>query len=363
VQQRLVAEILRACSRAAAEVGELRGRLLSSLRRAVPFEAAFVATVDPDTLLFTTTFAEEPLLSVGPLFLDNEFAATPDVNRFVDIARSVDPVASLDQTTAGDRRSSDRWRKIMDPLGVGDEARVALSVDGTTWGFMCLHRSGQNGFSPDELAVLAKVAPHAGEALRRVATLSDATLSDATPANTLPQAVILAADDIVTAVGGAIESLGFGPVPVGDRLPLVLAAVVRRLEAIERGTPECPPAAIRVRTGGGQLIAVHATRLHGATGTGPVVLTIAPTTPAEHSSLLLAAYGLTQAQRRVASLVLQGRTTKQIVVELRISANTVLTGPPDKGPPVVGVQPRKWEDDHSHEAPPAQPRAGGPQGP
>ena len=53
--------------------------------------------------------------------------------------------------------------------------------------------------------------------------------------------------------------------------------------------------------------------------TGPV----APAAPAERSSFLLAAYGLTPAQCRVAKLVLQGRTTGQIVVELCISANTV----------------------------------------
>ena len=40
-------------------------------------------------------------------------------------------------------------------------------------------------------------------------------------------------------------------------------------------------------------------------------------------SLLLAAYGLTPAQCRVARLVLHGRTTGQIVVDLHISAHTV----------------------------------------
>jgi hypothetical protein len=88
VQDRSVPDILRACYRPGADLGALRGRLLGSLRRAVPFDAAFVATADPDSLLFTSTFAEEPLVSAAPLFLDNEFAATPDVNRFADLARA-----------------------------------------------------------------------------------------------------------------------------------------------------------------------------------------------------------------------------------------------------------------------------------
>lgn len=57
--------------------------------------------------------------------------------------------------------------------------------------------------------------------------------------------------------------------------------------------------------------------------TDPWHFTITPAAPAERSALLLAANGLTPAQRRVAELVLQGRTTTQIVAALHISANTV----------------------------------------
>lgn len=39
--------------------------------------------------------------------------------------------------------------------------------------------------------------------------------------------------------------------------------------------------------------------------------------------MLLAAHGLTPAQRRVAQLVLQGRTTRQIVLALQTSEHTV----------------------------------------
>jgi DNA-binding CsgD family transcriptional regulator len=112
---------------------------------------------------------------------------------------------------------------------------------------------------------------------------------------------------------------------------LPLAAVVRRLEALEAVEPletgeegvDGSPAAIRMTTRSGALVRVHAARLRDASGRGPIVLTMAPAAPAERSSLLLAAHGLTPAQCRVARLVLQGRTTGQIVVELRISAHTV----------------------------------------
>jgi len=208
----------------------------------------------------------------------------------------------------------------MGPLGMGDEMRVALRVGGTTWGFLCLHRSGANGFTQGEMAVLRTVAPHAGEALRRLSV-------DASVAATggLSQAVILVADHLVLAVAGAVDELGGDPLVVGGDLPLPLAAVVGRLEAIESGDTgfDVPTAAIRMTTSGGALVTAHAARLHDASGAGPVVLTIGPATSAERSSLLLAAHGLTPAQSRVAKLVLQGRTTGQIVVELHISANTV----------------------------------------
>jgi DNA-binding CsgD family transcriptional regulator len=287
----------------------------------VPFDAAFMAAADPDTMLFTRAFADDALIESGPRFLDNEFGELPDVNRFVDLARARDPVASLDQAANGDRASSARWREIMGPLGMGDELRIALRVEGTVWGFMCLHRSGAAGFSVGDMAVLREVAPHAGEAIRRAA----ATAGDAT-SDAAAEVVVLVADHVVMAVGGAVDDIGTaGSLAVGAPLPLPLAAVARRLETIERGdhSVDALPAAIRMTTASGALVAVHAARLHDASGNGPIVLTVAPAAPAERSSLLLAAHGLTPAQRRVANLVLQGRTTGQIVVALGISAHTV----------------------------------------
>jgi DNA-binding CsgD family transcriptional regulator len=295
---------------------------LYALRRVVPFDAAFMATVDPDTLLFTNAFADDALAESGPLFLDNEFGVDADVNRFVDLARARNPVASLDEATKGERAVSPRWREIMDPLGMGDELRVAFRVDGTAWGFLCLHRCGATGFDASEMAMLRTVAPHVGEALRRVAVAANVASPDAPSAL---EAVILVADQMVIAVGGAVDEIDGVPLVVGGPLPLPLAAVVRRLESIEAGAGGLGtlPAALRMTTKRGALVAVHAARLRDASGNGPIALTVAPAASTERSSLFLAAHGLTPAQRRVADLVLQGRTTAQIVVDLRISAHTV----------------------------------------
>jgi DNA-binding CsgD family transcriptional regulator len=168
---------------------------------------------------------------------------------------------------------------------------------------------------------MAKLAPHGGEALRRLA--STAHQPWGLDPDGSRQVVILTTEDTVIAVGGVVDEVGCGRVAVGEPLPLLFAAVVRRLEAIEAGTVEAPPATVRIRNRAGYLMTAHATRLYGDSGSAPVVITLTSATPAERSSFLLAAYGLTPAQQRVANLVLQGRTTRQIMAELHISAHTV----------------------------------------
>ena len=115
-------------------------------------------------------------------------------------------------------------------------------------------------------------------------------------------------------------------------MPLPLLVVVRRLDAldaldelaaVDQSQQPRLPAALRLATSSGALLSVHATRLRDAVDDRSVALTIAPAAGVERVSLLLATHGLTAAQRRVAELVLRGHTTRQIVVELQISAHTV----------------------------------------
>jgi len=320
-----VDRVIQACYGAGADgLPALRARLLRELHRAVSFDAAFMAAADPETLLFTAAFADEPLVEAGPMFLDNEFDASPDVNRFAALAIAADPVASLDRATSGERETSARSREIMTPLGMGDEARVALRVDGATWGFLCLHRSGPIGFDQRELAVMGRLAPYIGDAIRR--TVAAATMGDR-GADVGANGLVIVADDQVVALGGAAEhwlaALGFQAIAPGDRVPLPLLAVARRLEALEVSGATGPTPSARLATTSGELVQLHATRLRDASGTGAIALSIAPADSAQRASLLLAAHGLTPAQRRVAELVLHGCTTRQIVLQLRISEHTV----------------------------------------
>jgi hypothetical protein len=62
--------VIRACYRGL-DVDALRSALLASLRSLVPVDAAFVATADPETLLFTGAYAEAPLDTATAGFPDN----------------------------------------------------------------------------------------------------------------------------------------------------------------------------------------------------------------------------------------------------------------------------------------------------
>ena len=299
----------------------LRQEVIRRLRTVVWIDAAFVATVDPATLLFTSVISEEPLIDAAPVFLANELGGH-DVNRFTDLAAGPDPIATLDQATSGDRDTSTRHAAIMRPLGLGDELRVALRTRRACWGVMCLHReAGAAGFSRPDRAIIAKIAPHVAEGLRRALLAGQAM--DPCPALG-HGVVILDADGSVTSVNDAAERW-LAQIPESDwpsscPLPLPLLAAAASVGHAEPGRH--PAAAVRLRTSRGDWLSVHASRLHGS-GDRSTVLVLEEPGPGDLASLILDSHGVTGAQARVAALVLRGYSTKQIVSQLAISQYTV----------------------------------------
>jgi hypothetical protein len=126
--ERALAGMVRRCY-AGLDTAGLRDEIATGLRRVLTVDAAFIATVDPLTLLFTGMVVDDPLTAAGTRFLDNEFGGD-DVNTFTGLAAAADPVDSLDRVSAGDRAVSARYRDIMAPLGLGDELRAALRSGG-----------------------------------------------------------------------------------------------------------------------------------------------------------------------------------------------------------------------------------------
>ena len=303
--------------------GAFRTESVKLLRSLLSVDAAFFASVDPATLLFTSALAEEPLAGATPQFLENEFARV-DVNKFARLAASSESVASLDLATGGDRADSARYREVLAPLGLGDEVRVALMSGGNCWGVLCLHREASAlGFDGSELALLRGLAPHVADGLRVSDVLSAAGGADAVADG--PGIIILDAGLSVVSINGQAErwlsDLVDADWPDQLDLPFPILAVAAQVAGLNEGAaPTSPPT--RLRRGSGGWISVHASTLDGVGGR-QVAIVLDEAGSAQVSSLVLAAHGLTPAQSRVVALVVQGRSTRSIVAELHISSNTL----------------------------------------
>ncbi len=300
-----------------------RTESLRSLRSAMSVDAAFFATVDPTTLLFTSALAEEPLASVTAQFLENEYGRD-DVNKFARLAGSDGKVGSLDGATLGNRSASARYREVLAPLGLGDEMRVALTIGGLCWGVLCLHRSASaKGFETADLNLVRQLAPDLARGLRLSITVD----RPASNAQTVGTGIIILDRDLeMVSLNPAAETLLADVVdadwPAHLDLPVTIYAVATAWLAADHHDETAPQSVTRLRRGGGGWVNVNVSSLRGGdNGQLVVILDSADTGPV--NSLILAAHGLTAAQSRVVALVLQGRSTASIVNELEISSNTL----------------------------------------
>ncbi|MEV0070925.1 LuxR C-terminal-related transcriptional regulator [Amycolatopsis sp. NPDC050768] len=311
-------DLLRLCHGGMDREG-VRREVLRALRRLIPNDAAFLATADPETLLFTGAWPDEPLGTVTQLFLDNEFGRD-DVNKFATLATAARPVASLDSTTRRDRPASERYREIMRPLGLGDELRSALIAGGQCWGYLCLHREDHElGFTGAEAATLARVSPHIAQALRNTMLLPGSPAAD--PA--LRPGVVLLADDLSTiAMTPEAEHLLSLLEPGQLPLPVAVYGVAAALRGLERH-PAGPLPSTRVRTRAGPWLNLHASRLAGPPDATHITVVAEPVEPRAAVPLMLSAHGLTAREAEVATLVLRGNPTRTISATLHISAHTV----------------------------------------
>jgi DNA-binding CsgD family transcriptional regulator len=302
----------------------LRDTVMRALKRVIPIDAAFFATTDPASVLFTSVIADSVLLRQTPLFLRNEFLQD-DKNKFVDLTRSKDHIKSLHDGTRGDLAASTRYREILEPVSLGDELRAAFVVDGACWGVLCLHRERAVAtFTPSERAFLARVAPHIAVGLRTALTVGALE----TPAPQDGPGLVLLTDDLsVAALSPAAEHLldELGRMDdAGSALPPAITAVAARLRELEAGTDG--PARhllprVRVRTRHGEWISVHATRMNGDMHQIAVILDRAQ--PAEIAPLIVQSYGLSARESEITRLIARGCATAEIAATCHITAETV----------------------------------------
>jgi DNA-binding CsgD family transcriptional regulator len=327
IMKRQVTALIGRCY-AGLDATSLRDEVLRRLRRIMTVDAAFFGTVDPQTLLFTSAAADDPLRAATSLFLENEYGRA-DVNKFVALAEAADPVSSLDRATRGQRAGSARYREVMSPLGLGDELRAALITGDACWGVLCLHREdAAYGFGDSEVDLIRRIAPHVAEGLRRAVTLGPLPAAAAVASGAAGPGMIVLDHNLTVMSLNAEAAQWLAEIdeadwPASSELPIAVYAAAARLARLEEGAAPPPlSASVRLRSRSGQWLSLSASRL-GGPSPPQIGVVVAPTPAAQVSSLLLSAYGLTGAQSRVVALVIRGHSTRQIVGELHISAHTV----------------------------------------
>ena len=279
-------------------------------------------TLDPESLLITSHF-HEGLAAFPAEWLAEEYRGD-DVNRLSDIMRSPHGIRTLHEATGGNPRDSPRWWRNM-TVG-GDQEMIAVLRDrsGHVWGSLGLYREpGRPMFDEQDVRFVRAVVPRLADGVRRALLVGQAVEAARPDAPGL--LVLTDRWEVESTTPGAEHWLPL--LPDGDwsagRLPsAVLSLAGQVLGDAEAGHRAGDVAVARVRSRTGTWVVLHAAPLTGS-GCHRVAVIVEPAHPARLDPLLMAAHGLTERERDVTRLVLQGHSTGQIADQLRISALTV----------------------------------------
>lgn len=302
-------------------------RVGDALREVVPFDRSCWHPVDPGTFLFTGSLGQNMVCS-GQWLAHHEYVVD-DVNKWHSLASDARKAASLREATGGDLSSSPRVRSSVEyGLPVGDELRASFVVDGTYWGAAgWIRAEGRPAFDTDEIDLLSALSPVIGDGFRRAILPTSSSATSAPDDEHGPGLVVLDPAGLVTSISPAaehwIERLVEEPRggPGESRIVQALAARAR-LPAGSPGGPDARPARARVRTRDGDWLLLYATPLSGEQ-TASVAVILQPAGPHEIAPLVARAYGLSERERQVTRLCLQGLSTKGIADALGITSYTV----------------------------------------
>ncbi len=279
-------------------------------------------TLDPASLLITSHF-HDGMPQFPAEWLADEYYGD-DVNNLADVARCDTGVRTLHEATGGDPSSSPRWHRNM-TMG-GDQELVARlrARSGEIWGALSLYREpGQPPFDDTDKHFLRAVTPHLAEGARRALLVGEATDPEGLHA---PGLLILTDRWEIDSTTPGVERL-LSELPDGDwdtgRLPsAVLSLAGRALRTSAHPGQPGEIAVSRVLSRAGTWIILHGACL-ASHGSRRVAIIVEPAHPARIYPLLMSAYGLTERERDLTRLILQGCSTAQIAQELVVSTHTV----------------------------------------
>ncbi|NQX49212.1 helix-turn-helix transcriptional regulator [Paenibacillus tritici] len=304
---------------------QYREAVIAALRFSIPFAAACCTTVDPHTLLTTGAVTEQGLEAVHSVLFEYEYLHE-DYMKYETLAAAAIPVASLSLITGGQPQKSERYRKVLQPAGFGDELRAALRAGGVCWGFLTLFRPLDHPpFQEQECAVIASVVPLIAERLRGYASVFPASGADRGEPE--DNGILVLSDRLVPQSANAAAHYWlkqiWGLEHLEDRtLPGPVRAVCLRVLAESHPSGTAPSAArICLQTGDGAYLTLTASLLGGPQRLLAVSLVSARS--ADVFRLLADAFALTEREKQLAGMLALGLSTKELAESLHISAYTV----------------------------------------
>jgi DNA-binding CsgD family transcriptional regulator len=290
---------------------------------AIPFTRTCWHTVDPGTVLFTGSVNKNISCS-GSWLAAHEYVIN-DVDRWWFLARSGRYVGATSRSTHGDLNRSARHRS-REGYGTGDELRASFVADGTYWGAVGFVREEDDAwFTEEETALLATLCAPIARGMRR-AMLANALLPD--PGADIGPGIVIfdekgAAESISPAAERWIEQMIEMPPPTTPAESKAVQAVASRARTLSPGEDPLGLAArSRVRTRDGRWLLLYGTPLSGGVF-GRTAVVIQSARPTEVAPIVALAYGLTDRERQVTWLCMQGRPTRAMAQALDVTTYTV----------------------------------------
>lgn len=316
-------------ARAGLDIDTFLAEAVDSLQRAVPYVAACLATVDPSTELLTGTRKYGDLQ--GRDSHDHEWGlieyGSIESTAFSEMSQAGIPAAGVHAVYGGDTERSNRVRTFMKPhFGYSDEMRVIFRDSGSqVWGGAALFRDPTTGpFEQDEIDFVGSLSAAFAAGVRTGLLARMATIAPPPP-SAGPTVIVVGADDEIkqTSMGAEQRLVELESPTHNARWTGIITSLVAAARRYARGESAVPPRS-RVRSRSGMWLVLHATPLLGPEGaSGDVVVTVEEARPPEIVPLVVAAFDLTQRERDVTQLVLQGVDTKEIAATMHVSTYTV----------------------------------------
>ncbi len=283
------------------------------ISEAVPhFMAPCWFTLDPSSCIVTSHF-DPQMPEVSSEYLTHEYSRD-DVWKLASVVRSGVDSVTVHEATNGRPQDSECWRRFVAAYGGDQELIVPLrGRNRMPWATLSLYREeGRAPFSRIERNFLVTISRSLADGARRGLLIGE--MEEATDPHG-PNLLVVADDWSIESMTPGTPEV-FGRLPGGGDMP----TVVRSVAAAVLGSRRAVDAQIRDMSG--RWLSLHGVPLL-SDGRCRAAVIIEHADPDLLSPLLMDIYELTEREKDVTRLVLQGWPTRDIAAQLSVADQTV----------------------------------------